>query len=419
MTVLIAGGGIAGLTLGLSLAQVGVPFRIFEAVREIKPLGVGINLQPHAARELFDLGLENTLDQIGLRTEEVAYFNAQGQLIWAEPRGEAAGYGWPQFSLNRGKLQAALYEKLIARCGDVVTTGAAVAGWTERAGSISAILRDRKTGRELGEVGGDLLIACDGINSTLRQIMLPGEGPASWGGTMMWRGLTRGPRFRTGRTVSMSGAKDVKFVCYPIADDGDGSVLNWIADLAMPADYEWRKQDWNRQGVLEEFLPAFKDWKFDWLDVPQVIKTADQIYEYPMVDREPLAQWTRGRVTLMGDAAHAMYPIGSNGASQCILDARHLARAIRDHGENRAALETYEGERRQKMNALVLANRGDGPDKILDIVADRAPDGFADIDEVIPLAERQSFADGYKAVAGMDIAALNAADPILGPVRGT
>ncbi|MEM1235489.1 MAG: flavin-dependent oxidoreductase [Pseudomonadota bacterium] len=418
MTVLIAGGGIAGLTLGLSLAQVGLPFRIFEAVREIKPLGVGINLQPHAARELFELGLEADLDAIGLRTEEVAYFSAQGNLIWAEPRGQSAGYGWPQFSLNRGKLQMALYGALIARCGDVVETGAAVVDWTEEAGSVTAVLRDRKTGSDIGEATGDLLIACDGINSTLRRVLVPGEGPASWGGTMMWRGITRGPRFRTGRTVAMAGKKDVKFVCYPIADDGEGSVLNWIADLTMPDGYDWRSQDWNRQGVLEEFLPAFEDWSFDWLDVPETIRSADQIYEYPMVDREPLDAWTRGRMTLLGDAAHAMYPIGSNGASQCILDARHLAWAIRELGSTEAALAAYEAERREKMNALVLANRGDGPDKILDIVAERAPNGFRDIEDVMPLSERQNFADAYKAVAGMDIAALNAADPILGTRRG-
>ncbi|MEM9350343.1 MAG: flavin-dependent oxidoreductase [Pseudomonadota bacterium] len=414
MMILIAGGGIAGLTLGLSLHQIGVPFRIFEAVREIRPLGVGINLQPHAARELFELGLEANLDQIGLRTEEVAYFSAQGQLIWAEPRGRAAGYGWPQFSLNRGGLQMELYHALLDRAGPVIETGAMVAAWTEHDGSVYAQLKDRRTGEDLGHAQGQLLIACDGINSALRQRMYPDEGGASWGGTMMWRGITRGPRFRTGRTVSMTGHKDVKFVCYPIADDGAGSVLNWIADLTMPEDYEWRKQDWNRHGRLEDFLPEFEGWSFDWLDIPAVIRQAEQIYEYPMVDRDPLPRWTSGRVTLLGDAAHAMYPIGSNGASQCILDARHLARAVLERGATEAALLAYEAERREKMNALVLANRGDGPDKILDIVAERAPGGFEDIDNVMPLSERQSFADGYKAIAGMDIAALNASAPVLG-----
>ncbi|MDJ0822063.1 MAG: flavin-dependent oxidoreductase [Paracoccaceae bacterium] len=415
MSVLIAGAGIAGLTLGLSLHQAGVPFRIFEAVSELRPLGVGINLQPHAARELFELGLEAELDQVGLRTEEVAYFSAQGQLIWAEPRGMLAGYRWPQYSVHRGGLQMALRDALIARCGpDAIRTGAAVTGWQETSGGVRITLTNRKTGAALGHADGAVLIACDGINSTIRAQLHPDEGPAQWGGTMMWRGTTVGPRFRTGRTVSMTGTKQVKFVAYPIADIGEHSLINWIADIHMDDAYEWRQQDWNRQGRLEDFLPRFADWSFDWLDIPAVIRGAEAIYEYPMVDRDPLPRWTFGPVTLLGDAAHAMYPIGSNGASQGILDARVLARALRDKGPNANALEAYEEERRPPVNALVLANRGDGPDKILDIVASRAPDGFDDIDTVMSLEERETFAAGYKSIAGMDIEALNTRPSILG-----
>jgi 2-polyprenyl-6-methoxyphenol hydroxylase-like FAD-dependent oxidoreductase len=229
---------------------------------------------------------------------------------------------------------------------------------------------------------------------------------------MMWRGTTVGPRFLTGRSVTMTGRKQVKFVAYPIADDGAQSVINWIADLAMPPDYDWRRQDWNRSGAVADFLPAFDGWSFDWLDVPAVIRGAGAVYEYPMVDRDPLARWTHGRVTLLGDAAHAMYPIGSNGASQAILDARHLAACLRA-APGPEGLHAYEEIRREVVNAVVLANRGDGPDRILDIVHDRAPDGFDDIESVMPLDERRAFADGYKAIAGMDIVALNARPPII------
>jgi 2-polyprenyl-6-methoxyphenol hydroxylase-like FAD-dependent oxidoreductase len=414
MTVLIAGAGISGLTLGLSLHQIGVPFQIFEAVQTLKPLGVGINLQPHAVRELFDLGLEEGLDQIGLRTEELAYFSRHGAEIWREPRGRLAGYNWPQYSLHRGGLQMLLYHALIQRCGDVVRTGCAVSGWRETAGGVSISLTDRRTGADLGRADGALVIAADGINSTLRADLYPDEGPAKWGGTMMWRGITHGPRFLTGRSVAMTGQRHVKFVAYPIADLPDGHcVINWIADLHMPEDYNWAKQDWNRQGRLADVLPAFQDWSFDWLDVPRVIQTAEHIFEYPMVDRDPLERWTHGPMTLLGDAAHAMYPIGSNGASQGILDARVLAREIQSLGLNTDALQCYEQERRPKVNTVVLANRGDGPDKILDIVDARAPDGFEDIEDILPFSERQRFADGYKAITGMDIAALNAQSPIL------
>ncbi|MEO1579161.1 MAG: flavin-dependent oxidoreductase [Pseudomonadota bacterium] len=414
MTVLIAGAGITGLTLGLSLHQVGIPFRIFEAVREVRPLGVGINLQPHAVRELFELGLEAQLDQVGLRTEEVAYFSQHGQLIWREPRGVLAGYNWPQFSLNRGGLQMLLYRAVRARCGEVIETGSTVTGWSETGAGIEITLTDRKTGQGRGTATGNVLIGADGINSATRAALYPGEGPAQWGGTMMWRGVTYGPRFLTGRSVTMTGRKDVKFVAYPIGETDDGlSEINWIADLTMPADYDWRQQDWNREGVLEEFLPHFADWSFDWLDVPATIRGAARVFEYPMVDRNPLPRWSHGRVTLLGDAAHAMYPIGSNGASQGILDARILARELRGRGLGPDALDAYDDARRADVNALVLANRGDGPDKILDIVAERAPDGFDDINTVMPLAERQTFADGYKQVAGMDIAALNARPPLV------
>ena len=413
--VLIAGGGIAGLTLALSLHDLGIPFRVYEAVRELKPLGVGINLQPMAVRELIEMGLEPALDEAGLRTEEVAYFNRFGQEIWREPRGLAAGNAWPQFSIHRGGLQMALLRALIDRAGDqVFVPGAAVTGWCEVADGVEISLADRATGSDLGNATGSILIGADGINSTIRAALYPGEGPAHWGGTMMWRGVTFGPRFLTGRTMAMIGTKAVKFVCYPIADAPEGSLINWIADLTMPEGHDWLAQDWNRPGNPADFAHHFADWRFDWLDVPALIAEAQGIWEFPMVDRDPLPRWSHGPVTLMGDAAHAMYPIGSNGASQGIIDARILARELRDRGQGPAALAAYDDIRREAVNKVVLANRGDGPDRVLDIVAERAPDGFDDIEAVMPHAERQALADSYKALAGMRIDELNRRPSILG-----
>ncbi|WP_457646497.1 flavin-dependent oxidoreductase [Profundibacter sp.] len=409
MTVLIAGAGIAGLTLGLSLHQVGIRFHIYEAVEDIRPLGVGINLQSLATRELFELGLEDALNKVGLRTREVGYFTAQGQEIWREPRGTYAGNTWPQYSIHRGGLQMALLEALLERAGpDVLTMGAAVTGWREVEGGVEVTLTNRKTDTGIGTATGDVLIAADGINSLLRAGFYPDEGPAVWGGTMMWRGVTRGPKFLTGRSMAMVGNKACKFVCYPIGDTDDGgSLINWIADLELPADYDWLSQDWNRAGNRADFAHRFEGWKFDWIDIPKIIAEADGIWEFPMVDRNPLPQWSFGPVTLLGDAAHAMYPIGSNGASQGIIDARILARELRAHGVGQDALQSYDDIRREAVNAVVLANRGDGPDKILDIVAERAPNGFDDIETVMPFAERQAFADRYKAVTGMTIEELN------------
>ncbi|RFP89406.1 flavin-dependent oxidoreductase [Rhodobacteraceae bacterium 63075] len=415
MSVVIAGAGIGGLTLGLTLHQLGIPFRIFEAVKEIRPLGVGINVQPHAIRELFELGLEAELEAAGLRTREVAYFSAQGGEIWREPRGIFAGYNWPQYSIHRGEMQMLLLRALRARAGAAcIEMGTAVSGWTEQGEGVAVTLEDRASGAALGQAHGDLLIAADGINSRARAALYPQEGPAHWGGTMMWRGVTRGPAFLSGRTMAMAGRKDCKFVCYPIRDFGDGTMLiNWIADRAMPEGYEWRRQDWNRAGRLEDFLAAFEDWHFDWLDVPEVIRRAQGVFEYPMVDRDPLPRWSHGRMTLLGDAAHAMYPIGSNGASQAILDARVLGAELARRGLNGDALEAYDDARRETVNALVLANRGDGPDKILDVVAERAPEGFGHIHEVMSAEELAAAAAGYKKIAGMDVDALNARGPIV------
>lgn len=231
----------------------------------------------------------------------------------------------------------------------------------------------------------------------------------------MWRGVTRGPKFLTGRSMAMIGEKKRKFVCYPIADTPEGSVINWICDLKFPPEYMWAREDWNRSGVLDDFLPQFKDWSFDWLDVPETIRNAEHIFEFPMIDRDPLPRWTHGNMTLLGDAAHPMYPIGSNGATQAILDARVLARELLTQGVTAAALQTYDVERRPVTAAIVLANRGDGPDKVLDVVAGRAPNGFERIEDVLTKDELESTAASYKKTAGMDIDGLNNRPSIIPP----
>jgi len=414
MAVLIAGAGIGGLTLALSLHQVGVDVRVFEAVRSLKPLGVGINLQPHAVRELDELGLLARLDAIGLRTAEVAYFSTHGKLIWTEPRGIMAGYRWPQFSIHRGRLQMMLYNVARQRLGvDRILTGHRVTGWRDTDDGVEIDVAARE-GEAAEQVAGAVFVAADGFHSAVRAGCYPDEGPPAWAGVMMWRGVTNGPSFLTGRSMAMSGCKARKFVCYPIGDNEDGSkTINWIADLQFPAAYQWRREDWNRPGFADDLLPKFGDWHFDWLDVPTVIKEAEQIYEYPMVDRDPLPQWTFGRTTLLGDAAHPMYPIGSNGASQAILDARVLTREIVDKGPNAAALQSYEAERRPATAKIVLANRGDGPDKVLDVVESRAPDGFARLEDVISREELEETARTYKELAGFDVDALNARPSIV------
>ncbi|HZD26027.1 MAG TPA: flavin-dependent oxidoreductase [Alphaproteobacteria bacterium] len=417
MTVLIAGGGIGGLVTALSLHQIGVPVRVFESAAEVKPLGVGINVLPHAVRELTELGLQDALAASGVPTRELAYYSKRGQLIWSEPRGLDAGYNWPQFSIHRGELQMILFEAARRRLGEEnILTGHHLAGWEESAGGIRADFTDRPGGRAIGSHAGTLLIGADGIHSAVRARFYPDEGPPIWNGAILWRGVTEGLPYLGGRTMIMAGHEFQKFVCYPISKaalDRGEALINWIAERKFAPDHAWRREDWNRPARLEEFLPWFESWRFDWLDVPGLIRGAVASYEYPMVDRDPLPRWSHGRVTLLGDAAHPMYPIGSNGASQAILDARTLARELIAHGEDPAALQAYEAERRPATAKIVLANRQNGPEQVMQLVEERAPDGFDDIGAVLTREELEGTAAAYKRLAGFDREALNSRPPIV------
>ena len=419
MTVLIIGAGIAGLTTALSLHQIGVPCRVYESVEKIEPLGVGINALPHAVRELTDLGLADRLAAVAIPTAELAYYSKHGSRIWSEPRGREAGYHWPQFSIHRGALQMILFDAVVERMGpDAIRAGHHLARWEEIAGGVRTRCINRRTGAAAGSADGTLMIAADGIHSVVRTALYPDEGPPIWNGAILWRGVTRAQPYLTGRTMIMAGHEFQKFVAYPIsreAAEKGSSEINWIAERKFKPDHVWNREDWNRPGKLDDFLPWFEDWKFGWLDVPAIIRNADRCYEFPMVDRDPLERWTYGPVTLLGDAAHPMYPIGSNGASQGILDARILTREIQRHGVTPAALQAYEAERRPATAAVVRANRKNGPEQVMQLVEQRAPDGFSRIEDVLTEAELEGTAAGYKQIAGFDKDALNARPPIVSP----
>ncbi|SDB13362.1 flavin-dependent oxidoreductase [Belnapia rosea] len=404
MRVLVIGGGIGGLATALSLHAAGIEAELYEAAAEIRPLGVGINLQPHAVRELTELGLGPALAEAGVATQEFRYANRFGQTIWAEPRGLAAGYRWPQYSIHRGRLQMLLWEAARARLGEArLRLGRRLAEFTQDAAGVTAHFADGEA------VRGDLLVGADGIHSAVRAQLVPQEGPPKWNGALLWRATSLALPFLTGATMVQAGHRDTKFVCYPIGRVEDGrAVVNWIAEQRFPTDTPWAREDWNRPARKSDFLPIFADWRFPWLDVPSLIEAAEAVYEFPMVDRDPLPRWTEGRVTLLGDAAHPMYPIGSNGASQAVLDARFLALQLATQPGVAAALGAYEAVRRPATAAVVEANRGDGPDRVMDIVHARAPGGFERIEDVVPQAELEATVMGYKRIAGFDPATLNA-----------
>jgi len=422
--VLITGGGIGGMALALTLHQIGVPCVVFESVAELQPLGVGINLQPNAVRELYDLGLgAELLDTIGIQAREWALVGRNGNDVYAEPRGLLAGYRWPQYSVHRGQLQMLLYRTVLERLGpDAVRLGHRVAGYRQHDGGVTAVVQTRD-GRTL-DMPGRLLVAADGLHSAVRAQMHPQQPPIQWGGAIMWRGTTPGVPIRSGASFVGVGSARHRVVLYPISqpDAATGlSTINWIAEITVDNRGGWTQGDWNRRVALDEFAHHFDGWNYGWLDVPAMLRGAKEIFEYPMIDRDPVPTWVDGQVALLGDAAHVMYPTGSNGASQAIVDARVLGAAMLDHGVGPAALRAYDDKLCAAVSALVLRNRGAGPFGLLGLVDERCGGVFDDIEQVIPKAEREAFMAGYKAAAGLAIETLNAAPPTIAPgsrVRG-
>jgi 2-polyprenyl-6-methoxyphenol hydroxylase-like FAD-dependent oxidoreductase len=421
MQVIIVGAGIGGLAAALSLHAAGIGCRVYESTPQIRPLGVGINVLPHAVKELEDLGLLPALEAAGVLTREVVYASRWGQVIWQEPRGRYAGYRWPQVSIHRGTLQMLLHDAVIERLGPqaVVAEHQAV-DVSSVDGRATVQFRRRSDGAALPPATGDLVIAADGIHSAIRAKFFPDEGPPKWGGMILWRGTTITRPFLSGATMVISGNAKTKFVCYPIRQLDDGrQLVNWIADVADQREGFRTVADWNRRGSREAFLPYYADWSREVLDIPALVQAAEAIYEYPMSDRDPLPTWVFGRVVLLGDAAHAMYPIGSNGAAQAILDARRLALELATRPGVDEALAAYDAARRPPMTALLQAHRAEGADVILDLLEERAPDGCDDLERVLPFAEREAIALGYKRKAGFDLQALNASPPMTPPGPGS
>ena len=416
--VIIAGGGIGGLTLGLTFHQIGVPFIVLETWSDMRPLGVGVNIQPNAVRELFDLGLTaDILDSIGVPVKEWALVGLNGREVYAEARGLDAGYNWPQYAVHRGELHMLLYRTLLERAGPgSVVLDARVDGYVKQpSGGVSVSVS--KGDGSMFKVLGSLLIGADGILSAVRAQMYPDQAPIHWGGAIMWRGTVRAKPLRTESSFIGLGTDQRRMVIYPISatDENGLSLINWIAEVTVDSSQGWQQDSWFREVQLKDFAHHFDDFVYEWLNVPEMLRAADCAYENPMIDRDPVASWVDGPVALMGDAAHAMYPTGSNGASQAIIDARIIGARLVDHGVGSDALGAYDAELCEPISQLVLRNRGAGPFGLLNLVAERCGGIFDDIDEVISASERQDFMVKYKRAAGFAKDNLNSAPPTVQP----
>lgn len=414
MKIIIVGAGIGGLAAAVSLHEAGLrDITVYERSTAIRGLGVGINLLPHALRELTELGVADRIAELGVEPRTLAYFNRFGQEVWSEPRGIAAGYRWPQLSVHRGRLQLTLRDLAEARLAHPIRLGHRLTAVVSNDDGTETAHFATDDGPV--EATADVIIGADGIHSALRALRYPAEGAPPWGGLTLWRGVTRIPAFLDGRTMIMAGDADQKFVAYPLgeAEDDGRMPVNFIAERRVGGTGD---ADWNRAVDPAPIAELFRDWRFDWLDVPGAIAAADEILEYPMVDRDALPRWTFGRTTLLGDAAHAMYPNGSNGGSQAILDARTLAFHLASAESIDDGLARYEDARRPAMTALLAGTRATGPERVMQLAHERAPQGFSDIDEIIPEVEREKIAADYKTAAGFLPSVLNER-PSLTPSR--
>lgn len=408
MRVILVGGGIGGLSAALSLHAAGIEVQVFEAASTITALGLGIHLQPNAVRELTELGLADDLQRQAVPIEELAFYSKRGQRIWSEPRGYKAGYRWPQYAVNRGSLQMILLAAVEQRLGKAsVHTGHRLQSFAQTDHGVTAHFVDSVTGAPMPAVHGDVLIGADGIHSVVRGHFYPRQ-TLKFGGQLMWRCAAPARPFLSGRTMIIAGHRNQKLVCYPMLELPDGRMMmNWIAELGQSGDGPPR-EEWNRKTEKSRFDHAFSSWNFEWLDVPALMAAGGDVFEFPKVDRDPVERWSFGRISLIGDAAHPMHPVGSQAGSQAVIDARslafHLAACRSDPQEG---LSRYEAERLPPMRDIALENRTLGPEAVMDIVEERAPQGFGDINEALSAQELQERADAFKRLAGFAIESLN------------
>jgi 5-methylphenazine-1-carboxylate 1-monooxygenase len=419
MEVIIAGGGIGGLSLALSLHQAGIAVRVYEAVRDPAPFGAGINLQPTAVRELTELGLADALAAAGLATRELSFFNKFGQLICSEPRGLLAGYRWPQYSIHRGKLQMLLLRALRERIGpENFRGGFRFAAFEQRGDRVHARFRD-SDGAELRD-DADVLVGADGIHSAVRRQLYPAEGEPRFAKQILWRTAVDAEPFLGGSTMVIAGHFHQRIVAYPIGSAAThGKLLTNLVCQMTVQNAAPPREDWNRRVAKEKVLEAFDGWRFPWLDTPALIEQSPDFYEFPLVDRDPVSAWTHGRVTLIGDAAHPMQPVGSQAGSQAIVDARVLTGALIATSDPIEALAQYDAERRPAMNDITLRNRGFGPEAAMQLAEERAPHGFARIEHVISREELDSIARSFTTAAGLDVETVNSRPSFVRPTQVT
>ena len=410
MHVLVVGAGIGGLTAALCLRRTGHEVTVFDSVGELKPLGLGINILPHGARVLCELDLEKQLYESALATRALVFMTSRGKEIFSEPRNTDGGFKYPQFSVHRGELQMMLLAAVEDQIGpDRIKLAHHFSTADQNDRGVTAHFVDRNSGKAVGSYTAELLIGADGLHSQVRKLFYPDEGDLVFSGIMMWRGAVERDRLLDGRTHIVAGGPDRKMILYPMSREADRrgrSLVNWVVEIKIGGDKPPRKVDWWERGLREHFVPRFADWHFDFLEVHKLFHETENIYEFPMVDREPVSQWTFGRVTLLGDAAHPMHPIGANGAGQAILDGEALAKCVTDAASPEEGLKQYEKARLDIANGVVLANRNQEA-RVLRLAETRLPTPDADPKDYITREELEEITGRYQRTSRFDKRSVN------------
>jgi len=400
LDIAIIGAGPAGLAAALRLHQQGFRPTIYETVPELKPLGVGIDVKVYGSKELGELGLLEEFRAISVDAKESIFYNKYGQEIYAELCGVHMGYLYEQRFVHRGYLQMLLYRTVLERLGaDAVVTGVRCTGYTNRADQVDLHLVD--AAGQASTITADLAIAADGIKSAVRAQMHPDHSEPVYSGITMWRGTTLMEPFGSGGTILHIGApQSSSMIVYPIAEnfEGTGKVLvNWVVEAERGESVE----DWNQLGSVDEILPYYDRCEVVHLDVQAMLRAAREVYLFPLIRHEPLDTWIDGRMVLIGDAAHAMYPRGGNGACQAIVDGGVLAQKLASSPDVPTALKEFEDIRLKAVNGVVMAHRGEGYEVIRRMVEDRTGgEPFTDIEQVLPLAEADAIFSKYHALVG-------------------
>ena len=404
--VAIIGGGIGGLATALFLHQRNVRCRVYEAASSFSELGVGINLLSHAMRAMGDLGLVEALGKVAVEPEWRCFYNRHGQLIHREQTGRFAGYQWPHYSVHRGDLHEILLNAVRERLGpDTVMMGYRFIKVEQDERGVRLDWQD-PNGEPIARTSATVAIGCDGVNSTVRRQFYPDEGRLAFGGINMWRGSTIYRPILDGKSVILAGSmKYGKLVIYPMRNYPDGrQLINWNVEVQSEVA---GPNAWNKDGNVEDFIWRYKNSSVEWVDFVDLVSHADMVLEYPMVDRDPVDRWTFGRVTLLGDAAHPMYPRSGNGAAQSILDGQVIAGLLGSLPPVEA-LAAFQKERLELVNKIVVSSRSSPPDLIIETVEKRTNgERFNKLDDVMSSTELQGIIDNFHKLTGSDLAAVN------------